>query len=404
MRLICLAAFALTLLGADLLGAQDTLVVRADNAPAWGESPQLVEEVRIGAIEGDDRYTFGFVAGVATALDGSIWVSDRMLGTLRRYSPAGLHLGDVGRKGQGPGEFNYLMDLRLLPGGSIAVWDPLNTRIHVFSQDGMFERDITVPVLGMLSFPQTFEVDAVGRFYAIAFDQPQNGSRTTHAFWIRLSPQGEISDTVEYLPGHQEGRYQPMRTVTAISPRGYQVWGRNDEYAFFHKLSDGRVVRIERTLEPAEYSRAERSEAQEFEDLFAERNGVSPRKIPRQKPAWVSFLPDSDGRLWVQRHTDGVRVTETTAEAEQREKFDSPERKWSQPLTFDVLEPQGRFLGTLTFPHSASASAVPKVQVALARGEYVWTVERGEFDEQYVVRYRIVADTTTADRRARSPA
>ena len=155
--------------------AQDTLTVKVRDDPVWGTHPQLVEELRIGAMEGDPDYTFGVVAGVATDVDGTLWVSDRLFGTLRRYTPEGRHVDDVGRKGKGPGEFNYLMDLRRLPNGDVAVWDPINTRIHVFQADGTFARDITVPVPGMLGLPQNFEVDSAGRFYAVSMDFPEDG-------------------------------------------------------------------------------------------------------------------------------------------------------------------------------------------------------------------------------------
>ena len=96
-----LASAAVTLLASSVSLTQDTLVVVADNAPVWGSSPQLIEEVRIGMVGGDDRYTFGLVAGVSATPQGEIWVSDRILGSVRRYSSDGLHLGDVGRKGEG---------------------------------------------------------------------------------------------------------------------------------------------------------------------------------------------------------------------------------------------------------------------------------------------------------------
>ncbi|GMV08263.1 MAG: hypothetical protein AMXMBFR53_45380 [Gemmatimonadota bacterium] len=61
-----------------------------------------------------------------------------------------------------------------------------------------------------------------------------------------------------------------------------------------------------------------------------------------------------------------------------------------QPVVYDVLDPRGTFLGTLRFPGSAWANPWPRTEAVQARGDRVWTVEYGDFDEQYVVRYRIV--------------
>lgn len=54
--------------------------------------------------------------------------------------------------------------------------------------------------------------------------------------------------------------------------------------------------------------------------------------------------------------------------------------EWRQPEVFDVLDPRGRFLGTVVLPLAS--------QVVYAKGAYFWTIEHGEFEEQYLVRYR----------------
>lgn len=386
-----LALLAIPFLQAPALAPRDTVTVHADNPPIWGAHPVLKEELRIGALEGDEHDTFGTVTGLTTTPDGTVWVSDNTLKTLRRYGSDGTFLGDVGRSGNGPGEFNYILSARTLSDGSVAVWDPLNNHIHVFSGAGEFERDIRVDVPGMIYLPQNFEVDRMGRMYAVSLDLPKSRSGgPIHAYWIRVDADGVVLDTVDYRPGHQEGRYHPIRSVTAVSPLGYRMWGRNDDYAFFRPLPDGRLERLVRDWTPVRYARSERAESQDMEDVFAERNAESPRRIPRTKPAWSGFQVDSDGRLWVQRYTRGVQVNETPEIATRRRQFDNPQRHWGEPQTYDVVEPDGRFLGTLQFPGTATASVVPRVQIMLAEGTTVWTVELGEYDEAYIVRYRII--------------
>ncbi|GMV08264.1 MAG: hypothetical protein AMXMBFR53_45390 [Gemmatimonadota bacterium] len=306
----------------------DTLRVRVSERPVWGLDPTLVEEIRIGALEGDERYTFGLVAGVAVSPDGTIWVSDRVLGTLRRYSPEGVHLGAVGRKGKGPGEFEYLMDVRMLPDGAVAVWDPLNTRIHIFEQDGRFREDLFVPVRGMYGIHEDFEVDTAGHYYAIAAEVGPGGPASFKAYWLKLSREGVLLDTVRMVPSGRRGREHPVVTQTAVSPMGYLVHGRTDAYAFQYALRTGSWVLLERDVDPEAYARDERAEAQRFEDLFAERNGEEPRRIPERKPAWASLHVDVEGRFWVRRYTDGVRVEERDADRQTREKFGNPPRTW----------------------------------------------------------------------------
>lgn len=370
------------------LQAPDTLVIRARNAPIWGARPQLVEELRIGALEGSEQYTFGSVSGVAVTATEQVWVADEMLGTIRRYSADGVHLGDVGRKGEGPGEFNRLREILESSNGNLAVWDPLNTRIHEFEATGEFLRDISVPasVLSSGYNVQSFQVDTAGQFYVMKVDpSPPAFPR----YWLRLTADGEIVDTVRSEPRSQEGTMDPVLTWTALSPHGYRVVGRNDEYAFHRPLPDGRTVRVERPWQPVEYRAAERREKQRLEEHFSSRNGRPERRIPLEKPPWAYFEIDAEGRLWVQRYTPGIVVAETPAEREARLRYQNPLREWGQPLRFDVLTMEGRFFGTLEFENGSSASLVPPIDIVFARGLQVWTVEKGRFDEEYVVRYRI---------------
>ena len=48
----------------------DTIIVRTVSGSAWG-STQLVEEARIGVLDGPDEYTFGRISAIDTGPDGT---------------------------------------------------------------------------------------------------------------------------------------------------------------------------------------------------------------------------------------------------------------------------------------------------------------------------------------------
>lgn len=50
-------------------GLEDAL---SGEHPAWGDSPALVEELRIGGLQGDEEYTFGSVSALAPTPDGHL--------------------------------------------------------------------------------------------------------------------------------------------------------------------------------------------------------------------------------------------------------------------------------------------------------------------------------------------
>jgi hypothetical protein len=62
-------------------------------------------------------------------------------------------LGRIGRKGQGPGEFEMLQDLDILPDGLLVR--SMN-KIHYFSKDGVFERAVVIPSQRYGGYPVPF--------------------------------------------------------------------------------------------------------------------------------------------------------------------------------------------------------------------------------------------------------
>jgi hypothetical protein len=387
---IVFAVLSVTLATAgDSASAQPTTVVRADNAPLWGNSPRVVEEVRIGVLDGDERYTFGSVIAVAVTTDGTMWVADRMLYKIRRYDANGVHVGDVGRRGEGPGEFSSLNGLRSLSDGRLAAWDPALSRVSRFNTDGTYVDAILINEnRGMLSGRhQYFEVDQAGNFYVAS---PSFVSGTATFLWIRVRPNGQVIDSIRnVIAPATEGHVFPLQTVSVISPHGYLVVGRTETYSFTQMRSSGNTLRIERPTAPVLFERPEREEAQRLEDFFAGRTERSVRRVPPEKPAWAWYRVDVEGRMWVERYAAGFSQTETPAERELRERFDNPPRLWRQPVVYDVVDSEGRFLGTLPFPGSSQPPNDDRLRIMHAQGLRVWTVERGDYGEQYVVRYRI---------------
>lgn len=390
-RVVNQASIALLLIAVSVLPAsgQDTLRVLASGAPLWGESPRLVEELRIGTLNGPPEFTFGQISALVVTAAGDVWVSDVQAGVVRRYSSSGDHLSDVGGKGQGPGEFNQVSGLRVLPDGHVAAWDPLNSRVHIFDDAGEFRRDVRVPtslLVGVSGLP-TMEVDSSGTLYLLSIQLPEERGGNSTPYWIRITD-GSVADTLWHPPTERVRIVDPTITLMVPTQAGHRVSGRNDEYVFHQTQVGGTVLTIQRPYDPVRYTRSERREKQVRENHFAERNARPPERIPRDKPVWKDFQVDTEGRLWVRRYVAGLELQESAQLRELRVQFQNPERSWAEPEVFDVIDADGAFLGSIEFPNSATLG-FPRVQVRAARGLYVWVVERGEWDEQYVVRYRI---------------
>jgi DNA-binding beta-propeller fold protein YncE len=103
----------------------------------------------------DGGHFFG-PSAVAVAADGSFYVSDGYGNSrVAKFSPTGEFLFDWGKKGIGPSEFDTVHNVALDAQGRVYIADRGNARVQIFTADGKF---IT-----------QWKSDALGRPWALAF-------------------------------------------------------------------------------------------------------------------------------------------------------------------------------------------------------------------------------------------
>jgi hypothetical protein len=287
------------------------------------------------------------------------------------------------------------------------LFDPSLRRLSFFSASGEFVRSFDSRVGGSWA-DNSFHVDADGNFLVfgvraspgapvmIGPDGTHTGSeRPGHQirFYLKLSPEGEVLDTLT-IPESQAPREPQFYLMTKegdfssfgndlvydLTPEGRFVTAYTSErYRVDIEAGEGKVRRIERDYEPVELGREERSQWEAVaEHITRNRGGISAgTRIPAVKPAFRDVEVDEDGRIWVHRY---ARATERA--------FTSPRPAgsglaitWRDIPTFDVFDPDGRFLGTVLTP--------PDTRMLIRRGERLWGVYRGDLEESYIVRYRM---------------
>lgn len=120
--------------------AQRDGVVRAQGP---GARLVLTEVLRLGSAFGDDA--FGRVMDVELGPTGRIYVADDLRWNIVVFDGAGRLLRRVGRRGQGPGEFERPWYLAVDRNDSLFVWDGALDRISVFGPDFRFARSFPAP-------------------------------------------------------------------------------------------------------------------------------------------------------------------------------------------------------------------------------------------------------------------
>ena len=82
----------------------------------------------IGVSLGEDPYQFTYVVGAAFTR-GGILVADRLTREIRYFDGRGRHLASLGRRGEGPGEFQSLSWIQRGPDGTLVAWDGTASRL-----------------------------------------------------------------------------------------------------------------------------------------------------------------------------------------------------------------------------------------------------------------------------------
>ena len=284
-----------------------------ESGSVWGGTATLVEEASIGVEAGAEPYLLGMVLDVGVAGD-LIYVLDRQVHRVRVYDRSGIHVRDLGREGDGPGEFRSPAALAV--GQRIYVRDSQVGRITLF--DKMGELVDTWPIRPHFSeYPMV--ATTAGELYV-----PYEDGMTP---W---GPEGKAGEPIPYwedqrrpprvrairADGAEFGYdvpFWPIR-VFAMSPSGALFRGFGDAYRFTVQRQDGTELRVERRVAPATladdeaaWHRAQVSEYVRQADSGWEWEGP---EIPAAKPAFGAFVPALSGEVWVQRAGVGYEDTD----------------------------------------------------------------------------------------------
>jgi hypothetical protein len=374
----------------------DTIVVRTVSGSEWGVR-ELVPDVRIGSLEGEEHEMFGQIQMLATdPRDGSVYIYDRQVPALRKYDAEGRYLATFGGKGGGPGEYeNADSGLGVLSDGRVVLRDPGNARFTVYAADGRYLE--SWPARGGMFTASPIIVSGDGFYNPVfQFTGEWTGSRL-----VRHDAAGLAGDTL--VPPEMGGHVTPSITARtenatqtwnvpfaaavtrAFHSDGYHVGAITDRYQVDLFRPDGTVLRLGREVEPVPVSSGERAAEEERVTTAMRRLDPSWRwsgpPIPQSKPIIAGITPGSDGRIWVQLHQPGERVPDD--ELEPGPDGRRPPARFRERVVWDVFEPDGRFLGQVVAPEGFSASPRPVLE-----RDRVWGVMSDDLGVQYLTRFR----------------
>ncbi len=380
----------------------DTVVVRTVSGQVWESDRTLVSEVGIGVLEGEEQYQFGNLRAIAVDAEGLMYAYDAHVPVLRVYSPDGNWLRDVGREGEGPGEYKQPdSGLAILPDGRVALRDPGNGRITLYSADG--EYDGFYRIAGSFNTSAPLIADTAGALLTYIVTNLGTSVFEWKSGLARYVADGAVDTLTMPDLGYEEAQVSAEREgsssisgvpfapeqVTAYSPFGYFLIGISEGYSFDLLRPEG-VLRIRRAYDPVPVDGGEAEAERERMTANFRRNYPGWKwngpPIPPVKPAYDGFYPSEDGRIWVHVPAPSERYMDAEEQKAEEERLGRAVNPYRTPVRFDVFETTGDYLGQVDTPEGFSLSPRP-----VFRGDTVWATVRDEYDVQRLHRFRLEA-------------
>jgi len=120
-------------------------VVHNEKTGKWGKTPEVsIEFVKtIGDIESEnENVLFYMPTNIVFDSQGNMYILDTGNHRIQKFDPDGKFITSIGRKGQGPGEFQYPISLDVDSEGYLYISDSGNQRIQILNPDGTDHKTI----------------------------------------------------------------------------------------------------------------------------------------------------------------------------------------------------------------------------------------------------------------------
>jgi len=297
---------------------------------------EFVEELDFGGDEANVETMLYQPSDILVDARGFIHVSDYRDAVIKVFDQDGQYVRTIGRKGEGPGEFQSLLDMIFLHDGRLLVFDLRARRSSLFDQDGNFLEShpwrnshfqiLFVDDAGYLCDENVYGEDPkvlVNKFDFKGNELENWGEFTPIGIQMKRIGDAMLSITTPQTP-HSIFAGDPTRK------RLYHCL--NHTYLIEVYEPPGKLVRkIDRPYQPVPFTQKDTEEYyagidrrgnEQFSELARE------VELPKVKTITENMLVDDRGNLW-------VATNELDKSREQ------PRRAW------DIFNPDGHYLTRL---------------------------------------------------------
>ena len=298
----------------DLQNVENLTIYSADESPRFE-----IDLQEVARIDDSDDVLLGRITGISTDERDRIYISDDGEKRINVYTPDGEYLQSLGRKGQGPGEFEYIHNL-VIDENHVYALDFSKNFINTYFLETL-EFDTTIPLLREDQrieklqgyFPSDFQVLSSGEVlvtYTQSFGRNDDESQKRYDLIFQTDRTGRIQpDPVLELESAEAivlrtdnsvsvfGAPFAISVNSALSPNQKIVVNRTDRFLFKVYDENGNYERA--FYYPFPNKPLTRNTALNQYDNENYKRAIRNYDLPESWPAVDQFLIDDENRFWV---------------------------------------------------------------------------------------------------------
>ncbi len=333
---------------------------------------KFVEDLSIGIEEGDENYMFSNPKDIDSDSKGNIYVLDSRECTVKKYDSQGKHIKNIGRKGQGPGEFEMPYFFELSQQDKIYVGDTLARKIDIFKANGGYLKTLEAREwIDQVSINQKEELIA-------GFKSPMEGENKEVKFIYEVCKyDSKMNKIFEFYSQKQvftfrisDGEFTldyPIFVKWDIDSKDNVYIGTANKYEINVFSSKGSLLfKLSLDFKPIPVTgEAQRKSLEILNRLKDVINFQETRKLLEFYPVFNSISIDEKDQIWIEHYQPYWR--------------DKPRKE----ATFDVFSSDGKFL----FSTKIDKSIFPKLTF---KNGYIYILATEESGFSRALRLRIV--------------
>jgi len=324
-------------------------VVKNPKEPMYGADVfSLEEELAITDDAGGDECIFSQIRGIDVDASGRIYILDWREAKVFIFDSDGTYIKTFGRQGQGPGEMNMPVTIKITSRNEIAVGN-LRQNMNFYTLEGDFVRNINTAKAGSLGMT----IDSDYNLFGTLIVQDEENPRYE---LIKFDPEMNRLHSYGSSPLPDERNFNPFSGGTfvyAVRYDDFVFFGDHQTYEILVYNPSGKIVKkISKVYDPVVIT-------QEEKDRIMERMPPDIKvSIPKFHTPYYWFYLDDEGRIFVQ----------TNEKVEEGDGY-----------YYDVFNPEGKCLAKIPL----------KMRPYLIKKNKLYTVESDEEGFLTVKRYRI---------------